>query len=196
MPELKNHDQSKTAKNLKKADSEKSSGGAQIDYIVGLREVKAKESGGSERSQSASARKKLPLIVDIIITVLILAMVAGVIFGAYYLFRYFSTDYESVSIEYCFAVPCEENASDYQKAVRKELYFDIDGSTVYFGKITSVSISEDNTLAVFTVEVTANHKADEGYYLGDERVAVGSDYSLRIEDQTINGTVVELIGGN
>ena len=195
MPELKNHDRSKAAKNLKKADSEKSSSGAQLDYIVGLRGVKAKDSGAGER-KSASARKRLPLIVDIIITVFIFAMVAGIIAGAYYLFRYYSTDYESVSIKYSFAVECEGNASEYQKADRKELYFDVDGSTEYFGRITSVSVSEDNDLAVFTVEVTDNRKADEGYYLSDTRVAVGSDYMLRIEGQTINGTVVELTGGN
>lgn len=195
MPELKNHDRSKAARNLKKADSEKSSGGAQHDYVVGLRGVKAKDSGAGER-KSASARKRLPLIVDIIITVLIFAMVAGIISGAYYLFRYYSTDYESVSIKYSFAVECEGNASEYQKADRKELYFDTDGSTEYFGRITAVSISEDNSLAVFTVEVTANYKASEGYFLGDERVAVGSDYTLRIEGQTVSGTVVELIGGN
>lgn len=192
MPELKNQNQGKPTKNLKKADSEKSSGGAQLDYIAGLRGVKAKESGENEKSKNATARKKLPLIVDIVITVLMLAIVAGVIVGAYYLFRYFSTDYESVGIEYSFAVECKENASDYQKYVRKELYYDVDGSTVYFGKIESVSVSEDNDLAVIIVEVTANHKADEGYYLGDERVAVGSGYTLRIEDQTVSGTVVEL----
>lgn len=194
MPELKKQDQSESAKNLKKADSEKSSGGAQLDYIVGLRGVKAKDPAESEKSHNAKARKKLPLIVDIIITILMLAMVAGVIVGAYYLFRYFSTDYESVSIEYSFAVSCEGNADEYKSVENKELYFDIDGSTVYFGKITAVEICEDNSLAVLTVEVTANHKGDEGYYLGDERVAVGSDYTLRIEDQTVNGTVVELSG--
>ncbi len=194
MPELKKNDQSETAKNLKKADSEKSSGGAQLDYIVGLRTVKAKDPAESEKSRNSKSRKKLPLIVDIIITVLMLAIVAGVIVGAYYLFRYFSTDYESVSIEYSFAVPCEENAEEYLSVENKELYFDIDGSTVYFGKITAVEVSEDNSLAVLTVKVTANHKGDEGYYLGDERVAVGSDYTLRIDDRIVNGTVVELSG--
>ena len=195
MPELKNQDQSETAKSLKKADSEKSSGGAQLDYIVGLRGVRSKEPTESEKSRNAKARKKLPLIVDIIITLLVLAMVAGVAGGAYYLFRYFSMDYESVHIEYSFAVNCEENASEYQSAARKELYLDIDGSTVYFGRITSVSISKDNTLAVFTVDVNAKYKGDDGYYLGDQRVAVGSDYMLRIENRTVSGTIVELSGG-
>ncbi|MBE6684169.1 MAG: hypothetical protein E7592_00785 [Ruminococcaceae bacterium] len=195
MPELKKNDQSETAKNLKKADSEKSLGGTQIDYIVGLRGVKAKDPTESEKTRKAKARKKLPLAVDIIITLLMLALIVGVIVGAYYLFRYFSTDYESVNIEYSFAISCEENAAEYQKVLNKELYFDIDGSTVYFGKIKSISVSEDNTLAVLTVEVTAIHKADAGYYLGENRVAVGSDYTLRIEDQKIDGTVVELTGG-
>lgn len=196
MPELKKNDQSETAKNLKKADLEKSPSGAQLDYIVGLRGVKSKELNESEKKRNAKARKKLPLIVDIIITILMLAIVGGVIGGAYYLFRYFSTDYKSVRIQYSFAIECEAPASEYQSAVRKELYFDVDGNTEYFGRIMSVSFSSDDAMAIFTVEVKANYKGEEGYYLGNQRVAVGSDYTFRIEDRTVSGTIVELSGGN
>ena len=195
MPEFKKNGQRESAKNLKKADSEKSSSGAQLDYMVGLRGTKAKDTAESEKGRGARARKKLPLVVDIIITILILAMAVGVVGGAYYLFRYYSTDHESVRVRYSFAVSCEENAISYRYAENKELYFDTNGSTVYFGKIKSVSASEGGTLAVFTVEVMAAHRKNEGYYLGGEKLAVGSDYTLRIEGRVVNGTVVELFGG-
>ena len=57
MPELKNQDQSETAKSLKKADSEKSSGGAQLDYIVGLRGVRSKEPTESEKAETRKHAK-------------------------------------------------------------------------------------------------------------------------------------------
>ena len=196
MPELKNNDLNEESKNLKKADSEKSSGTSQIDYIAGLRGVKSKDAGESDLANTKSARKKLPLVVDMIITVLILAMVAGVAFGAYYLFRYFTSDYENVTIEYCFAVPCgEDGAKPYEKLLREEIYYDVEDSTVYFGKIISVEATDDGALVVLTVEIAANHKVSEGYYLGECRIAVGSDYTLRIGEQTVSGTIVELTGG-
>ncbi|MBQ7829191.1 MAG: hypothetical protein IJ345_02870 [Clostridia bacterium] len=196
MPELKNNGLNEEPKDLKKADSEKSSGTSQIDYVAGLRGVKSKDAGDSDLAKTKSARKKLPLVVDIIITVLILAMVAGVAFGAYYLFRYFSTDYENVTVEYCFAIPCGENGAEpYEGLVHEELYYDVEDSTVYFGKIISVDATEDGSLALLTVEITANHKASQGYYLGECRIAVGSDYTLRIDGETVSGTIVELTGG-
>ena len=42
-------------------------------------------------------KKKLPLAVDIIIGILMLAIVCAVIVGAYILFRYYANDYETVS---------------------------------------------------------------------------------------------------
>jgi hypothetical protein len=196
MPELKNNGLNEETENLKNADSEKSSVTSQIDYVAGLRGVKSKDASESDLAKSRTARKKLPLVVDIIVTVLILAIVAGVAFGAYYLFRYFSADYEAVTVEYCFAIPCDESGiAPYEKLVREELYYDVEDSTVYFGKIISVDITENESLVVLTVEITANHKASEGYYLGECRIAVGSDYTLRIDGDTVSGTIVELTGG-
>lgn len=143
-------------------------------------------------------RKKLPVVVDIAIGVLLLAFAVGIIIGAYVMFRYYSDDFGETDIEYSFLVEqyVEDDVSIYRTTKNKELYMDVDGNALYFGRIIDVETIEDakngNNSALLTVSVSVKHKTGSGYRIGDYRIAVGSEYTLRSESVFINGTVVEL----
>ena len=72
---------------------------------------------------------------------------------------------------------------------------DTEDNTLYFGKIASVDLIEnaegENTL-LLTVRATVKYKKGTGYSVGDNRIAVGSEYTLRSENISIEGTVIEL----
>jgi len=178
---------------LKSADGEKSFGGSQ-NVIV--ESVGARIGGGvSARNARLSVKRRLPVFVDIIIGAVILAIFAGIVAGAYFLFRYYTDDYEGIDIEYVFISPCTEDEDAFRTMRNKELYYDVDGNTLYFGKATSVEVIDTVDLErylVLTVKAGVKYKPGEGYTVGDCKIAAGSEYALRIDGRIIQGTVVEL----
>ncbi len=178
---------------LKRADAEKSFGGSQNVVIesVGARIG----SFGSARSARLSVKRRLPIFVDIIIGIMILALFAGIMAGAYFLFRYYTDDYEGIELEYIFVSPCVEDEDAFRTMRNKELYYDVDGNTLYFGKVTEVGVvgsTDAGRYLVLKVNASVKYKSGEGYTVGDCKIAVGSEYSLRIDGRVVEGTVVEL----
>lgn len=187
MPEIKNYD--KNEKNLKGADSEKSSG--TVLQFSGIDLGKAKKTDGNALTGKQSARKRLPIVVDIIIALLFVALFGGLIVGAYYAFRSFAVDFESVNVEYTMLVSAD--ADELSAVADQLLYMDVNDSVEYFGKIKSATYSKENGAWLVTVSATAKYKDGDGYTLGHKRLAVGQSLSLRTENgRAISGTIVEL----
>ena len=190
MPDINNYNKNETEKDLKRADAEKSSGTVSQLAGISLNKARKSENGGFNVRQTA--RKRLPIVVDIIIAILFVAIFAGAIVGAYFAFRAFAVDFESVNAEYTMLV-LTENAADYAGLEEQALYLDIDGSVEFFGKIKSVQASEKNGGVLVVVEATVRYKEGEGYSFGDCKLAVGQEYTLRTQNgKSIYGTVVEL----
>lgn len=190
MPDIKNYDKNETEKDLKRADAEKSSG--TVSQLAGISLGKARRSEDNGFNVRQTARKRLPIVIDIIIAILFAAIFVGVITGAYFAFRAFAVDFESTNVEYTMLV-LTENAADYAGLEEQALYLDIDGSVEFFGKIKSVQASEKNGGVLVVVEATVRYKEGDGYSVGDCKLAVGQEYMLRTQyGVSVCGTVVEL----
>lgn len=187
MPDIKNYD---NKKDLKGADAEKSSG--TVLQFSGIDLSKAKKGEENTLRGKQTARKRLPIAVDIIIAILFVALFAGVITGAYFAFRSFARDYESVNVEYTVLVPSEDESA-LASVTSRALYMDIDGSVEYFGKVKEAKYSPENGAWLVTVSATVRYRDGEGYSVGEKRLAVGQSLILRTENGiSISGTVVEL----
>lgn len=190
MPDIKNYNKNETEKDLKRADAEKSSG--TVSQLAGISLSKARKSEDNGFQAIQTARKRLPIVVDIIIAILFVVIFAGAVVGAYFAFRAFAVDFESVNAEYTMLV-ITENGADYAGLEEQALYLDIDGSVEFFGKIKSVQASEKNGGVLVVVGATVRYKEGEGYSVGDCKLAVGQEYTLRTQyGKSICGTVVEL----
>lgn len=197
MSESKNYDVKDSRTDLKSADSEKHDsreGSTQSSVSEVLEEKIKKKISATERKRNANKRK-LPVIVDVIVGVLVIAISIGIVAGAFILFRYYSDDYGNEKVEYTVVAHCYGDQSLYRTMKNKELYMDTEDNTLYFGKIASVDLIEnaegENTL-LLTVRATVKYKKGTGYSVGDNRIAVGSEYTLRSENISIEGTVIEL----
>ena len=190
MPKYKNYSKDDINADLKSADSEKNPESALPHLNSDLFGSRAK--AASAFKPKKVARKKLPLAVDIIISLLMIAIALGVVGGTYFLFRYFTVDYESVNVEYTLLVESAD-AESYSGVLNKHVYMDVDGNTVYFGKIVSVEVYEEQGAVLLNVALSAKYKSEEGYFADNSKIAVGSSYNLRTETVKINGTVVELV---
>ena len=180
---------------LKKADSKKSAG--YDESSVGVTELL-----GGKKAREASdmapvaikTKKKLPLAVDIIVGIIMIALVIGVIAGAYMLFRYFSNDYEGVSVEYTVVFEGED-LTPYLSMKSKDVYIDTEDNTLYFGKITETKIAQRDGAEQMIMKIVCSDvrfKNGEGYTVSGKRLAVGSSFDLRCGEKTVSVTVTEL----
>lgn len=195
MAEMNSYTKEERAQGLKSADSNKTvkdgSAGA------GLR---AELFGGKRVSERAvgtdiKIKKRLPVAVDIIAGILMLVLVVAVIIGSYLLFRYYSNDYDGVNVEYKITVKVDSGIDTYYNLKNGELFMDITGNSVYFGKIQSVEtvkdLSEDGGTVILTVKASAKYRDGEGYSIGDSRLAVGSKYTtLRCGEVSLSNVLV------
>ncbi len=190
MPDIKNYDKNEIERDLKRADAEKSGGiNAQL---TGINIQKPKKNEETFKARS-TARKRLPVAVDILIAILFVALFAGAVVGGYYAFRYFAVDYETAEVEYTVAVSADDYLAMGDSLVQKNVYYDVEGSLEYFGKVKSAGVSETEGIAVITVVNTVKYKEKDGYSVGDVKLAVGQSYKLRIENgEAFDCTVVEL----
>ena len=196
MPENKKFGTDEKDPNLKKEDQRKisavqGSGNTHGMDIFGGRRMADKSVGSNVK-----VKKKLPIAVDIIAGILMLAIVCGIVVGSYMLFRYYSDDYDTKSLSCTVFFNADEELNKYMSMKNGDLYMDFTDNTVYFGRITEVRTDEDNNRVILQVTVDARYRDEEGYSLGEIRLAVGGEYKLRYVEKTLNVSVVELSGGN
>ena len=179
---------------LKKADAKKAEA---VDPVISELDL----SSGKKRRKSSvmvpvSARKKtkFPLVVDIIVAVIMLAIVGGVLVGAYALLKNYSNDYKGVNVEY--VVVCEGvGLGSFVSLTNEDVYCDVDGNSLYFGKIKEATLHKDAGAqkVLLTLDLEGvKYRSGEGYFVSEERLAVGESYVLRHGEATFECTVVEL----
>ncbi len=195
MSENKKHSLGEREPNLKRADRKKSHGGSEVGQSHGSELFSGKKLSDKVLvGSNVKVKKRLPLAVDIIIGILMLALVCAIIVGAYILFRYYANDYETRNVTYTVIF----DAEDVKKCASmkdQDLFLDVDGNSVYFGKIKEVLLPENTDGAgqvILTVNASVKYRSGEGYFIGDSRVAVGSTHTLRYIENSITVTVVDL----
>ena len=198
MAKYNNYDRADGKKSLKRADAKKNSENGLQQLGADIFASRSRRAS-TPRNKSATIKRKLPLVVDIIIALLMIAILAAIVVGAYAVFRYFTVDYENASVSYTVMIKTDE--LKHFKNIKSELeddskfkavYYESNGSVEYFGRITSVEIFEDEETVLVTVTAGAKYRAAEGYYIKDTRIAVGVSCDMRISAEVFNATVVEL----
>ena len=198
MADINSYIKEEKAQGLKVADSNKTikdatPGAGLRAELFGTRKIADRAA-----SSDIKVKKRLPIVVDVIAGLLMLVLVCAVIIGSYLLFRYYSNDYDGVDVEYKITINVESGIDTYQYLKNGELFMDVTGNSVYFGKITEVEIVEvpdgGSGQVIFTVAANVKYRAGEGYSIGDSRLAVGSKYSaLRCgEINLVNALVTDL----
>ncbi len=180
--------------NLKREDQRKSYGNGGAGAARGVDFLGGKRVTEKTVDPNVKVKKKLPLAVDIIAGILMLALVCGVVVGSYMLFRYYSNDYDTKNITYTVLFVANKELDEYGLKKTGELYMDVSGNAVYFGKIEEVKRIEHNGVKSITLKVKADvkYRSGEGYSIEDTRIAVGSEFKLRYLAETLNVSVVEL----
>lgn len=194
MSDANNRDKNEKRSDLKHIDAEKTDHHGTVFSQNSMSEI---FDSALRRKLSKNERKKrrLPVFVDVIIGVLIIAITIGVVVGMFMLFKYYSDDYNEVKIEYKVIAYSAEDLSVYRTMKNKELYMDFDNNTYYFGNIANVELIENpngENVVILNVKASVKYRKGSGYSIGDNRIAVGSEYILRSETISINGTIVEL----
>ena len=186
-------------KNQMPADDQKASSIAPDAALTSAGETKKK----IRKAPKVKKKKKkgLPIVLDILIVLLLLAMTAGAIFGIYSLGKKFSTRYADMDITYTVLLD----------DVDPVLAFDQDGecvitpkSTVYLaeeqgsyalGSVLSVTVEPEEQGLVdlyVTVRTTANYNYTLGYFVDQTKIAVGKAYTYRFNGLMSKGVIVDL----
>ncbi|MBE6647049.1 MAG: hypothetical protein E7611_05365 [Ruminococcaceae bacterium] len=196
MSEIKKYGPDKRDSNLKREDKKK------LETNTGVASAHNSDLfGGKKLTDKAmgpdvKVKRKLPLIIDIIAGILILAIVCGVVVGSYMLFRHYANDYDSKNIVYTITFRVDKDINKYASIKGTEVYLDSDGSTEYFGKINESRLEKDSDVSgnvIVTIEVSARYRVREGYSIGETRIAVGSVHNLRCGDKEMSeATIVEI----
>ena len=196
MPENKKFGTDEKDPNLKKEDQRKISAVQGSGNTHGMDIFGGRRMADNSVGSNVKVKKKLPIAVDIIAGILMLAIVCGIVVGSYMLFRYYSDDYDTKSLSCTVFFNADEELNKYMSMKNGDLYMDFTDNTVYFGRITEVRTDEDNNRVILQVTVDARYRDEEGYSLGEIRLAVGGEYKLRYIENTLNVSLVELSGGN
>ena len=200
MAEMKKYDSDRGGENLKKADLKKSeyesNGSVQrsASELFGGRKIKDTSDASRARARK---KKKLSIVADVIVIVLMVALVVGAVIGSYWLFRYYSDDYEGINVTYTVACPCGDDISAYASMKNKGVYLDTEENSLYFGKVIDVQLAEaenDSETNILLIKIVASvkYRDGEGYSLHDNRIAVGSEYKLRSGNTVVDVTIAEL----
>lgn len=146
-------------------------------------------------------KKGIPLIVDILIVVLLLAVVAGAAYGLYSLGKYFSTRYAEMEITYTLLLRDVDPALVLDQEGNcvilpdSNVFLAEQESTHTIGRVlsTSVDVKDDGSTDVLvTVRTTANYNYTLGYFVEDTKIAVGKEYLCRFSGVMGKALIVEL----
>ncbi len=195
MAEIKNSGPESKQTDLKKADARRAH--RSMSQPTDLRKVN--RHAELDQDPDIKVKKRLPLAVDILAGIVMLALVCAILVGSYMLFRYYSNDYDGVSVTYTVAFDTTEDLARHISMRNEEVFIDTEKDTVYFGKIIGVetvgSTGRQGGRVYMTVKANAKYRKGEGYSIGDERLAVGSSFRLRCIEKRIDVTVTDIVTG-
>lgn len=186
-------------KNLISTDDQKASSITPDTTLTPVAETKKKI---RKAPKIKKPRKKgLPIAVDILIVIVLLAVIASTIWGIYEMGNYFSTRYAQREITYTLLA----------RNVKAELAFDADGECIvlpdsdvfvidennstHTGKVLSASAAEndDGTVDIsVVVRTVANYNYTLGYFADQVKIAVGKSYTCRFSGLVSDAVIVEL----
>lgn len=186
-------------KNQISGDDQKASSIVQDTSNVSVNEGKKKV---HKAPKVKKARKKgMPIAVDILIVVVILAAIVGAVFGINALGEYFSTRYAQREITYTCLVESVDAVLAYDadgKCVVQpgtEVFVVQDMQSAPVGEVLSVS-TEDNADGTVDISVVVRTVADYNYTLGyfadQTKIAVGKTYNFRFSGLVSDAVIVEL----
>lgn len=191
MSEIKKYNSKNDSVDLKSADARKNDNNVGVNATLGDARKMKMASGGSHKAK----RKRAPIAADIIAGVLIATIAIAIVVGTVYLFKYQSNDYGTIEVEYKMVMYCENGAAYYRPMRNKSLYLDEENNSIYLGKVTDIQFqtdSEGNDVAILSVSADVKYRKNDGYSIGDHRIAVGGEYTVRAEDISAYGVIVEL----
>ena len=146
-------------------------------------------------------KKGLPIAVDILIVISLLALIAAAVWGVYALADYYATHYEKREITYtllasevdaALALDAEGNCV----ILPQTDVFVVDGEqSIPVGRVLSVTYEQNgqDTVDVYvTVRATADYGKNLGYFVNETKIAVGKAYTCRFSGMVSDTVTVEL----
>lgn len=188
-------------KNLKQADMDK--------FGAGATEVAPEAFSGSEKKIKTKQRSKpsdkkekggVPIAVDIAVALFIVLIIAALVVGAYFAFKYYADNYRDATVQYTILITGDDAKEiiDPNTLRNKDVYLDTEDNSYYFGKLTSVKVlttEEGERQISAKITVDTRYEREEGFLTDGHRIAVGCDYSLRVDENTMDITIVEIYKG-
>ena len=187
-------------KNLITTDEQKASSIAPETSLAPMGDSK-KKIRKAPKVKKKPRKKGLPIAVDILIVVVLLAAIAGAVWGIYALNNYFSTRYAEKEITYTLLAENVSSALVYDEEGNCVVRPDSDvfvleqEQSTPVGKVLSVSCEDngDGTADVYVVvRTTANYNYTLGYFAGQTKIAVGKAYTYRFSGLVSEAVTVEL----
>ncbi len=192
-------------KNLTIADDQKASSIAPENAPSPVAETKKKIRKAPKVKKKKQNKKGIPVVLDILIMILMLAAIAGAAFGIYAATKYFSTRYTEAEITYTLLlrdVDPEIALDDRGKCtvpLNSSVYLADEQGGYVLGKVMSTGIevnaSEDPNAPVdvyVVVRTTANYNHTLGYFVEQTKIAVGKSYLCRFENLMGEAVIVGL----
>ena len=147
-------------------------------------------------------KRGLPIAVDILIVVALLAIIAGTVWGVYAVGNYFSTKY--VEKEIMYTLLAQNVRADLALDARgdcvvtpdSDVFVVADGQNLPVGRVLSVSVehNEDGTINIFAVVRTrADYNNTLGYFVDETKIAVGKEYTCRFSNLVSDAVIVEML---
>ena len=138
-------------------------------------------------------KSKVPIGLDIFISLLLVVLVAALVVGAYFLIVRFNDSHDNATIEY---VMLADKASVEGVEKGNNVYTESNGSVNYLGSVIdineNIAVASESSFVAITVRVDAQYRDDEGYKVNDEKIAVGRTICVCVGDSKFNGDIIEL----
>ena len=186
-------------KNLPVADDQKAPAAAQEPAAASSAEPKKKI---RKAPRVKKPRKKgLPLAVDILIVVTLVALIVGAGWGIYTIGNLFATRYAQKEITYMMLLDDVDAVLAYNENGKCVVLPDTDvfvleqEQSTLVGEVLSVSTEKnaDGTVDIYvSVRTTANYNYTLGYFVDDVKIAVGKAYDCRFCGLAEDAVIVEL----
>ncbi len=186
-------------KNLISADDQKASS---ISPDVALPSIGESKKKIRKAPKIKKPRKKgLPIAVDILIVIALLAVIAGAVWGVYKIGEFYANKYAPREITYTLLAEGVDASLAFDAngdcvVVRDSEVFILDrDQSAHTGKVYSVSAEErsDGTVDIYVdVSTPANYNYKLGYFVNQIKIAVGKTYTCRFSGLVSDAVIVEL----
>lgn len=191
-------------KNLTTADDQKASSISPDASLAPAGETKKKVRKAPKVKKKSTNKKGIPIVLDILIVILILAAIGGAVFGIYAMGNYYSTRYTETEITYTLLlrdVDVSIALDDRGKSViplNSTVYLADEQGGYVLGKVMSTGVQrggEDENAPVdvyVVVRTDANYNHTLGYFVEQTKIAVGKSYVFRFEGLMSEAFIVGL----